>query len=88
MHLSWISYRIETAFELFLVRSPNSVSFLFILREVISPIYEIFLEKERGEGERGDTIKRRVRKFILGFGENGRSMEGEGGGGNTCARID
>lgn len=43
-------------------------------------MYEIFLVG-RGGGEE-TTIKRRVRKFILGFGENGRRR------GNTCARID
>lgn len=39
----------------------------------------------RGEGGGRIPIKRRVRKFILGFGENGRRR---GDGGNTCARID
>ena len=38
------------------------------------------MEREWREGRGGeDTIKRRVRKFILGFGENGRSVEGWGG---------
>lgn len=37
-------------------------------------------------GGRGDTIKRRVRKFILGFGENGRSAEGGGKEGIILAR--
>lgn len=46
----------------------------------------IFGGEAEGWGEGGRIpIKRRVRKFILGFGENGRRR---GDGGNTCARID